>query len=62
MSIETNCPKHRLVQVTFESIWPDKHQYGEPIEDVYTYKCFACGSTMEIRIKNQIESAEVAQD
>lgn len=34
-----SCSGHRMVQVSFEAIYAHKSQYGDPIAEVYTYKC-----------------------
>lgn len=48
-----SCPSHRMRMVTSETIWPNKWGYGEPVKDVYTYKCLSCGHTTQFEVKIQ---------
>lgn len=33
------CTAHRMVQISYEAIYADKYEHGEPHRHVYTYKC-----------------------
>jgi len=46
------CTAHRMRMVSSEAIYASKYGYGEPIADVYIYKCNCCHQTRTLTFKN----------
>lgn len=47
------CEKHRPVQISYEAIYADKFQFGQPIKEVYYFKCFCCEKVTTLECKNK---------
>jgi nitrate reductase alpha subunit len=48
------CTNHRMRQISYEAIYADKYQYGEPVKEVYTFKCTgSCQQTTQLITKNK---------
>jgi hypothetical protein len=48
-----NCANHRMIMVSSEIIWKSRHQYGDPVAQLVTWKCLCCGLTNQIEFKEE---------
>ena len=46
------CTAHKMRQISFESVYASKYGYGEPLKDIYVYKCECCQQIRTLTIKN----------
>ena len=49
------CPSHRMRQISFETVWPTKYEYGQPLHDVYTFYCKCCNQKETLIINHEKE-------
>ena len=48
------CSNHRMIQTAYEVIYATKYEYGDPIEEVYTFTCKGtCQQSYQQTIKNK---------
>lgn len=45
------CPNHKPRQVSYEAIYKDRFEFGQPVEHIYTFKCLTCGETHMLKVK-----------
>ena len=47
----TTCTNHRVILISSEQIYTNKHHFGEPVEEKVVYKCFCCNLVKEYTFK-----------
>lgn len=47
----TKCINHKPRQISYEAIYKDRFQFGEPVEYIYIFKCLTCGESHAIKCK-----------
>jgi len=47
----TSCNNHQVKQVSYEAVYATKYEFGEPIKEVYTFRCSCCGYESQLITK-----------
>lgn len=47
------CSKHRVILVSSEQIYDNKWDFGQPVAEKCTFKCFCCNYSKEYTFKTK---------